>query len=241
VRPYPPPDAESLLARVREQLRRASGLRAETKVDHLSGEGRIKGKVTMLVAADGRLRFEAESPLGSPLAVLASDGTEFDLLDVEKNRFLTGPATPCNVARLLRIVMPGADVAAVLLGGAPLPPFERARVEWDDSHGGRERLILDLFGGGRQTLWLGAGGRTWDVVAAERVDAAGRTLFSLEHEGFRDVGRVRLPRVTRFREPAEKADVIVRWREQEAGVELPAAAFRLPPPEGIPAERVTCP
>ena len=56
----------------------------------------------LLLARGGKLRIEADSPLGGALATLTSDGQQFSLLDVRDNRFLTGPAKACNVARLIR-------------------------------------------------------------------------------------------------------------------------------------------
>ena len=76
----------------------------------------------MLVLRDGHLRFEAEVSLQGTVATLATDGTTFALYDARKNEFNRGPACPANVASLIRIPLAPADIAAVLLGDARLPP-----------------------------------------------------------------------------------------------------------------------
>src|SRR5262249_24609565 len=110
-RPYPPPSARELLDALRDRARQLRSLRADGKVDHM-GEGgqRVKLSMAMLLERGGKLRLEANSPFGGALATLVSDGSEFALLDVRQNRFLIGPALPCNVARLIRIELPPDDV-----------------------------------------------------------------------------------------------------------------------------------
>src|SRR4051812_48137480 len=104
VRPYPPPSGDELLAALRARAAHLKTLRVSAKVDHMANGGeRVRVKVNMLLARGGKLRFEADSPLGGALATLTSDGTQFSLLDVRANRFMTGPAKACNVARLIRL------------------------------------------------------------------------------------------------------------------------------------------
>src|SRR6476646_1797375 len=83
VRPYPPPTAEELMAALRGRDAHLKTLRATAKIDYMQNGGdRAKVKVNMLLARGGKLRFEADSPLGGALATLTSDGHEFALLDV---------------------------------------------------------------------------------------------------------------------------------------------------------------
>src|SRR5437667_12500731 len=105
-RPYPAPSAEELMAAIRKRSAAIHSLRADTKVDHMGQGGqRVKVTVALLVARGGKLRMEAESPMGGALATLTSDGASFALLDVRNNRFLAGPAKACNVARLIQLAL----------------------------------------------------------------------------------------------------------------------------------------
>jgi outer membrane lipoprotein-sorting protein len=242
VRPYPPPTAEQLLESLRARAERLRTLRATAKIDHFANGGeRVRVKVTMLLARGGKLRIEADSPLGGALATLTTDGQQFQLLDVRNNRFLTGPAKACNVARLIRLAIPPDDVVAVLMGGAPLPPDAKIKgAGWDPDNGGREVVTLALADGGEEIIKLDAQDKTWDVRRAERRDAQGRVLWRVTNDRFGDHGGVRLPDVSDVQEPPHGADAEIKFRAVEPNVDLSEALFRLPPPSGITPEPADC-
>lgn len=240
VRPYPPPSAQELMAALRARQAHLTTLRATAKVDHFADGGqRVRVKVHMLLARGGKLRLEAESPLGGSLATLTSDGEKFALLDVRNNRYLVGPANACNVARLIRLAIPPDDVVAVLMGGAPLDGAIRG-VGWNPRDGGREMLTLTPPGGGQETIELDARDKRWDVVRAERRDAAGHVLWRVTNSDFKDVGDVRLPQVQDIQEPPHGADAEIKFRSLEPNVEIAPELFELPPPEGLTPEQATC-
>ncbi|MDB4969547.1 MAG: hypothetical protein JWN44_5236 [Myxococcales bacterium] len=240
MRPYPPPTGEELLAALRGRAEHLKSLRATAKVDHFANGGeRVRIKANILVARGGKLRFEADSPLGGALATLTSDGTQFSLLDVRNNRFLTGPAKACNVARLIRLAIPPDDVVAVLMGEAPLEGKLKG-VTWDPNHGGREVLTLSTADGGEETIQLDAAEKRWDVMRAERRDAGGKVLWRVTNSGFKDHGGVRLPDVSDIEEPPHGADAEIKFRAVEPNVELPEELFRLPPPQGLTPEAADC-
>lgn len=241
VRPYAPPSADELMAALRGRAEHLKTLRATAKIDYMANGGdRAKVKVNMLLARGGKLRFEADSPLGGALATLTSDGQQFSLLDVRANRFLQGPAKACNVARLLRIVMPPDDIVSILMGGAPLAGTVKG-VSWDPNNGGREVLTLALPDGGRQIIQLDAKDKRWDVMRAERRDAAGKVLWRVTNDGWKDRdGGVRLPDVEDVEEPPHGADAEIKFRSVEPNLELDEKLFRLQAPEGVAVEPADC-
>jgi outer membrane lipoprotein-sorting protein len=233
------PTAESLVKEVRGRQAQVRSLRGETKMDYMAPEGRTKVTVNLAVARPGKLRFEAENPItGHTEGTLVSDGQKFALLDVQHNRFLYGPALACNVARMTRISMPPDDVVLILLGSAPILPYERAEVGYSRDGGGREVLTLHLRDGGRERLEIAR--KTRDVVVAELLDRAGRSVWRLSHEDFHAVGSARLPRKTKFVEPKGKADILIRYKDVEPNADIPDKVFTLAPPPGILARLVGC-
>lgn len=233
------PTAGALVEEVRGRQAQVRSLRGETKMDYMDADGRTKVTVNLAVARPGRLRFEAENPIsGHTVGTLVTDGKKFALLDVEHNRFLYGPALACNVARMTRIAMPPDDVAVILLGSAPILAHERAEVAYTRAGGGREVLTLHLRDGARQRITIAH--KTRDVVEAELLDGAGRSVWRLAHEDFRTVGNVRLPRKTKFVEPRGKADILIRYKDVEANPSVPDSVFTLAPPAGMLARLVGC-
>lgn len=228
------------MAALRGRTERLKTLRATAKVDHFaSGGERVRVRVNMLLARGGKLRFEADNPLGGSLATLTSDGSQFALLDVRNNRFLTGPANACNVARLIRLALPPDDIVAVLMGGAPLGGKVKS-VGWDPDNGGREVLTLSQPDGGEETVKLDARERRWDVMRAERRDAAGKVVWRVTNDGFKDHGGFRLPDVSDVEEPPHGADAEIKFRSVEPNIGIADDLFRLSPPAGITPEPADC-
>jgi len=241
-RPYPAPTASDLVAHLEAQRRAVHTLRAEAKVEsNEEGGQRVKLTMGILVAEGGRVRLEAEAPVGgSTVAVLTADGNDFALLDARNNRFLAGPARACNVARFIRLELAPVDVVAVLTGGAPIEG-EPVKVFWDDKDGGREVLELRTRDGGKELLWLDGRDRKWDLLRAERYAPSGAVVWRVEHERWEDRGGgVRLPTRTHVEQPPVRSDARLRFRELEPNVGVKDEQFRLAPPNGIPVERVDC-
>jgi hypothetical protein len=241
-RPYPAPSTSELMAHLEAQRRAVRSLRAEAKVDsNEEGGQRVKLTMGILVADGGRVRLEAEAPVGgSTVAVLTADGRDFALLDARNNRFLAGPARACNVARFIRLELAPSDVVAVLTGSAPIEG-EPVKVFWDEKEGGREVLELRTRDGGKELLWLDGQNRKWDLLRAERYAPSGAVVWRVEHERWEDRGGgVRLPGRTHVEQPPVRSDARLRFRELEPNVEVKDEQFRLAPPNGIPVERVDC-
>jgi hypothetical protein len=229
-RPYPEPRAEEILthlAGVRERIR---SLRAETVSDARIGKERANVTVHIMAAWGGKLRFMAMNPQGGMAADLASDGSQYCFVDVTAGCQACGPATPDNVGRLVRIVMPPDDVVTFLVGSTPLLTNARAKVTWN-ADGGQE--IVELSDGRHlQRVVLDGRERRWDVLVSELKDAAGKLVWRVRHKDYHPVGAVRLPGASYFEQPHDS--VLIRWKEQEASLELPEDRFHLTPPPGLP-------
>lgn len=263
VRPYPAPTAQALLAHLQTRGAAVAGLRARAKADYLDQGNRVKVTIAALAGRPDRLRIAAENALTGPLLTLATDGQGFQLLDVRQNRFLQGPVSPCNIARLIRADLQAQEVVEVLLGGvALLAAAQPGPVAWDPAGGGREVLTLRDSAGRTETVWLSARDRKWDVVQAELRDPAGAVLWRIRHEGFEEFSAnlqdssaaagagasqlpraapgLRLPQETFIEDPAHHSDVRLRWRERELNPDLPPAVFHLDPPPGLQVEAAAC-
>jgi len=239
-RPYAPPKAEDALAALRTRATHLSTVRdLSTRVEIQQGKDHGKMSVKMLIARGGRLRFEASAPVVGDIAALVSDGRRFAMNDLRNHQFVAGAARGCAIAQLIRISLEPEDVASLLLGGAPGLDGTATGIAWDPTHGGREVVTLEEPGGGRERLFLDGREGRWDLLGAERTDAAGAMVWRVEHQDWRDaVGGLRLPRRTHVTQPG--TDVWIRWKEQEPNVEPPDGVFELEPPPGVPVTPVGC-
>jgi hypothetical protein len=200
--------------------------------------------VNMLVERDGHLRFEAEISLQGTVAVLATDGTAFELYDAHRNEFSRGPACPANVASMIRIPLAPADVAAVLLGDGRAPgPIDpaTASVGWDARRGADVLAVPAREGGTLQFLFRGDGAaRT--LVAIDRVGTNAAPLWRTAYEDHETVGGVRLPGTIRFAEQNSSFDdgVEIKFKDRSINAAPPSGAFTLAPPAGATVVAVGC-
>jgi outer membrane lipoprotein-sorting protein len=238
-RPYAPPSVDELYASLRARRNKIRTIDAVAKADEAAPHTpRVKVKVQLYAERPDRLRLELEAPIGGGAATLVTNGAVFSLFDAQKGRYFTGPALPCNVARLIQVELPPSAIVDALLGSVPLDgtPGEPS---WDPNDGGREVFTLHAEDGTTK-IWLDGREKRWDPVRAEHRDASGRLTWRLTHEGFTDHGPVRLPSQTTVEDVAHHATVHLRYREQNVDPTLNDSGFALPPPEGLPVEQVDC-
>lgn len=130
------PTADAALARMKATDGCVNGVQGEAKIDHFSKQGRIRGDVLLLAVKPDRVRFDIVA-FGSPVYTLTSDGQRFQLLDIKEKQFLYGPASPCNLARLTQVPLPGHALVSLLQGEAPVLVHEPAGagIAWDECRG----------------------------------------------------------------------------------------------------------
>jgi len=237
-RPYKTPTAAEVVAAVQARAARVQSLRAETRMSHRSDQGKIKATVRLMAQRGGKLRCDAVSPFDTALMTLVTDGAKFALIDAQKNRHFHGPATPCNIARLLQVTLQADDALTILGGSTPVIRHTQASLEWDARAGAE---VLSLEGGGlSQTIRLDGHDRRWDLQSSEVRDAKGEVLLRIEAGEHRVVGGLRVPATIHVSQPKAKADLDVTFKQQELNISLPAEAFELPAAGGLPSQRVEC-
>jgi outer membrane lipoprotein-sorting protein len=235
--PYKRPTAKEVVAALRVRAARVRAIRGETRMNHKTDQGKVKATVRMMASQGGKLRFDAVSPFDTPLATLVTNGDRFALVDAQKNRHYHGPASPCNIARLLQVAMQPDDMLTVLGGSTPIIEHESATVEWD---GRAFEEVLTLRGKQlTQKVRLDATNRRWDLRRSEIRDAKG-LLLSIKASDYKIRGGLRLPQRIKVEQPRNKAQLDVTFKQQEVNVKLPAAAFQLPEARGMPSQRVEC-
>jgi outer membrane lipoprotein-sorting protein len=247
---YPHEVASVALDQHRAGRSRIQSMRAEARVDQRGRDGRIRGTVLMFIGEPDLVRFDAMTQFG-PAAVLTSDGSTFQLLDMREDRFLTGPTCPENIARLLGISLPAESVVRFLEGDSPVVDAEGAEIE---TIRGGYRVTLSAEDGSRQTLVfhipdahaeLPPEQQELRLVRSELRDPSGSVAFRAEYDDHRSVDlpsgeRIAMPFVLRFEDPANGRDVLVRFKRIDPNVEPPPGAFEQAPPGGVSVEVVEC-
>ncbi|MDJ0762716.1 MAG: hypothetical protein QNJ97_06970 [Myxococcota bacterium] len=226
-----------ILGDVRTRRDKVTSFRITGRVDHFGEDHRVQGKVYLFAELPQRLRIELVSPFGNALTVLTVDKGRFALNDLREGRFLTGPAEPCNIARLVRIPLPPDDVMRVLIGHTPIIEGDPA-VRWDTK--GVYRVDI-VSGDQTQRLEIGPDKGVLPLLASSLSDRDG-TVFTIGSAKWRVIDGVGFPHEIRVKMPRHEADLLLRYDEGgvELNVPLPDDAWQQTPPPGIEPEQVHC-
>jgi outer membrane lipoprotein-sorting protein len=237
-RPYPPPSSEALLAAIQHHGRAVRTLRAEARMTRITPRERIEARVRLMGKKPGELRFDVVSPFDTPIATLVSHGERFALLDAQNSRHYFGPASPCNLSRLLHVQLPPEEVLTILAGGAPLIAHATRTVAWDERDGVEvlrlESATLE------QVIRLDPTKKRWSVLSFEIRTTAGQVVLRSRASAHRRIGRLWVPQRIDLQQPQQDSAIELRFEHQELNISLPAAAFELPESGGFPSEEVTC-
>lgn len=236
----PPPDnalqtPDELRAAVNARTNSIESARLLDVVIDYFGEGeRVKVRQLVLVKKPNFLRVQTRVPASDEiLSILVSDGTTFSMHRRDTNQFVTGEATPENIARLLPVDLSARDVSRVMLGGAPWDRFDglesEPQMKWDRRRG-KYRYRAETPDGGSLTMWV----RPTDFAVEEvrQLDADDKVKYRYETDDWKRVENVALPAWRRFVWPARDLDFSMDVGETQVNVELPDLLFELPPPPG---------
>jgi hypothetical protein len=249
-RPYPAPSPAELLAGLRARQQAVRAVDLETRTSSWLGGERARATVLMLVDRPGRLRFEVEVALHGPVATLVNDGQLFALLDLNGRVYRHGPPCPSNLALLVPVPLRPAEIAALLLGDAPLHPgAQTGELKWD---GMAQADVLEIQnpGGGRELaerVWVSMrptrARDRWDVVGLQARPQPGAGRWRVAYEDLTVVDGFAQPGLIRFAEPGRRfedgVEIVVKSRRLNP--ELRPQAFTLAPAEGFATVHHPCP
>jgi hypothetical protein len=213
-------------------------LRASATIEQVDHGTRLRGRVYVFMKRPASIRFDAMSPVDTPLAILTADPHSFALLDATQDAFFTGPPSSCNVARLLGIPLPPDAVADMLSGIPPLIEADDRRLEWKMK--GYHLLTL-RSGALKQQVQIVTG--TLGVNALRSVVWRGKSIvYDLRFMKRAPVGKSghSLPHSISFSMPQESRAVVLTYRDITLDPEIPEGTFTQSPPPGLPVKHVDC-
>jgi outer membrane lipoprotein-sorting protein len=170
VPPAPQPvaaEARAALARLEEHRRSLRDLRSRTEMTvRRGGRAQRFSGVLLLLSEPAGLRFEALTPFGMPVLVVAGDPKSVTLWEVLDNRAYIAPPSPEANRRWLGLALGVEDLVALLAGCVrPLPDPTSMELRAPDAVGpslqltaasGEQRIWFDPDSGqARQVEWTG--------------------------------------------------------------------------------------
>ena len=226
-----PQSPQDLLQRINAAEGQIYSLKGDAKLIVEAPQG--KGSVTLFAAVThpSFIHIEQLDFFGRPQGVLVTDGITFGLYLAQDGKYLRGPATPQNLARFLPLVMPPAELTAVMLGRAPRIPADSLEMRFDDK---TQQLVLVINRGKvKQTLYVQPPSYRVVKSSAENLDA-----YELEFSDIATENGVTLPKRASLDARSAKTKVELVWKEVAINEAPDLTLFEFEPPEGIPVVEV---
>jgi len=175
------PEAEVARSLLERRRREFSDLRTQAEIRMRRGRTTQRLGGVLLLRAPASLRFEALSPFGTPVIIVAGDGRSLTLWEVLDERAYILPASPESTRRFLGLALGSEDMVAVLAGRVrPLPDPLTAELMPADELGPSIRFTGPR---GEQRIWYDPASGHARQVEWREGSTAGRASFSLSAEG----------------------------------------------------------
>lgn len=224
--PAPPiaDEARAALARIEQHRRSLADLRSLADITvRRSGRAQRLSGVMLLLGEPASLRFEALSPFGTPVLIVAGDPQSLTLWEVLDNRAYLAPASPEANRRWLGLALGGEDLVALLAARArPLPDPTRVELVAPDETGPSVRLTgRDV----EQRIWFDP-----DSGQARQVEWTGKNPARVT---FSPTPPEAPPAGLRLETPDGSLRVSVTYRDPKMNTALDPALLKLTVPEHV--------
>jgi hypothetical protein len=221
------PEVEAQRARLEDAWRSFVDLRTLAEISIRQGDRSQRFAGALLLKAPAGLRFEALSPFGPPLLVVAARPEQVTIWEVARNRAYLLPSTPDANRRWLGLALSTEDLVALLAGhvrplraprsGALVPPDETGP-------------SLRLTGAeGTQRIWLDAPGRPLKVEWTEGKNPMRVTFTRTESDPSAGV----VAKTIRLVTLDGRLEVSVTYREPAVDTGFDPALLTLTVPQGV--------
>lgn len=213
---------------------------AESQIYSLKGDAKLivdapqgKGAVALFAAVThpALIHIEQLDFFGRPQGVLVTDGTRFGLYLAQDGKYYRGPATATNLSRFLPLVIPPAELAAVMLGRAPRIPADSLAMRFDDT---LQLFVLVITRSKvKQTLHVQPPSYRVVKSTAENLNAYDLSFSEVVTEG-----GVTLPKQAVLDATSAKTRVELVWKDVTINEAPDLSLYDFEPPEGIPVVEV---
>ena len=243
-----PPDVITSVAALMDTVRQyeASGPLSGilvARASQYSNRGGIKGKLEMVVARPGHLRFAALTPTDDEVSVLVTDGLRFSAFERGQKVCHVGNACATNVGRFTGVPMQADELAGVMLGRPPILPHADGHLGWDRGIGAyRVELIgdaakLGLAHGQTQRLWVAHGdGR----ILRAQIETDGRVQVDVRYSEFKTIKGKVLPGRIDVTMARDDTDLRIELREIDLETPVNKEVFEHGCPDGATLDELPC-
>ena len=218
------PEARVVLDRIEQHRRSLIDLRSLADITiRRSGRSQRLSGVMLLLGEPPSLRFEALTPFGTPVLIVAGNPRDVTLWEVLDNRAYIAPASPDANRRWLGLALGGEDLVALLAARVrPLPEPLQVELVAPDALGPSLRLVgTDVV----QRIWFDP-----ESGQARQVEWTGDNPVRVT---FTPTAPEASPAGLQLETPDQALRVTVTYREPRMNTGLDPALLELTVPEHV--------
>lgn len=201
---------------------------------YVQGKAR-KADLLVMIETPDKAHLQALTPTMEMIAVIATDGQRFSSFERGGETCSVGRACARNMARLVPIAMPPADLVAAMLGRPPILEQAQRVLRWDGDRGAW-KLVLTRPPW-KQELWVKP--PRMEILASVMY-RDGKRFASVAYGEHGQLGPSGPPKKLRMRAQGDEVDVSIELREVDLDEELEADAFAVPCPAGMLVRELPC-
>lgn len=230
-----PARAEVLLQGMRSAAAGKQSLRGVAQLSFDGAAGSVRSRQAIVLELPSRLRIEVLGFLSQALAVLVTDGENFELFKAEDRSRRSGEVYPGLLMEVGQIDLTPEEGVSLLLGAPPDRPDLKLASAVGLTDGGVGLDRVDASGVLRQRLDFDAAGQLRRVEAFESGE---RLQWSAEYQDVRDVEGIPFAHGIVLWFPNSQTQVELVFKQVELNPALPTGIFTLRRPAArAPASR----
>jgi hypothetical protein len=216
--------AEALLAGMNESAAKRQTLRGMASFSFDGAVGNVRSRQAIVLETPSHLRIEVLGFLSQAVAVLVTDGEQFDLFRAENRSRRNGAVYPGLLFEVAQIDLTPEEGVALLLGAPPEQDGLLLASATGLEGGGVRIERVDDGGVLRQRLDFDAEGR---LVRVETYAPGERLLWSAAYGDFRQVGDIDFAHEISLWFPSSQTQVQLVFKQVELNPTLPEGVFTL--------------
>jgi len=222
--PVDPQKAQAMLGRLSATASERQSLRGIASLSFDGTAGNVRSKQAIVLEAPSHLRIEVLGFLSQAVAVLVTDGENFELFRAEDRSRRNGQVYPGLLSEVAQIDLTPEEGVGLLLGAPPDPGGLLLASAAGLEDGGVRLDRVDGQGVLRQRIELDAQAR---LVRVEAYEQGERLLWSAEYRDFRPLGTVQFAHEIALWFPSSQTQVELDFKHVELNPTLPQGVFTL--------------
>ncbi len=228
--PVEPERAEALLQGLRASATERQGLRGVANLSFDGAAGSVRSRQAIVVELPSHLRIEVLGFLSQALAVLVTDGENFELFRAEDRSRRNGAVYPGLLFEVAQIDLTPEEAAELLLGALPEVPGLRLASAAGLDDGGVRLDLVDVDGTLRQRLDFDPVGRLQRIEVYAQGE---RLLWSADYKDYRNLAGIDFAHEIELWFPSSQTQVGLVFKQVELNPTLPAGVFTLQVPAAL--------